>query len=221
MVYLYNEPRKERKVIVARKKQHYVDNEKFLVVMTDYREKYLQAKDEEEELPIIPDYAGECFLKIAERLSHRPNFINYAFREEMVSDGIENCVMYASNFNPEKSKNPFAYFTQIIYYAFLRRIEKEKKQLYIKYKTMEEHSSLEDHVDMGEIGQSESQAVSSGASPLTTDKRASIQEFIFAFEEKKRKKKKPKPAKEDDNIVSFSPLTFYINKATHENRINN
>jgi len=198
---------------VVRKKQHYVDNEKFLEVMSDYREKYLQEKDNDTELPIIPDYAGECFLKIAERLSHRPNFINYAFREEMVSDGIENSVMYASNFNPEKSTNPFAYFTQIIYFAFLRRIEKEKKQLYIKYKTMEEYSSLEDHVDMGEMGQSETQAVSSGATPLTVDKRASIQEFIFAFEEKKRKKKKPKPAKEDDNIVSFSPLTFYIDRA--------
>jgi len=198
---------------VARKKQHYVDNEKFLVVMGDYREKYLQAKDNDTELPIIPDYAGECFLKIAERLSHRPNFINYAFREEMVSDGIENSVMYASNFNPEKSTNPLAYFTQIIYFAFLRRIEKEKKQLYIKYKTMEEYSSLEDHVDMGEMGQSETQAVSSGATPLTVDKRASIQEFIFAFEEKKRKKKKPKPAKEDDKVVSYSPLTFYIDRA--------
>ena len=198
---------------MARKKQHYVDNEKFLEVMSDYREKYLQAKDNDTELPIIPDYAGECFLKIAERLSHRPNFINYAFREEMVSDGIENSVMYASNFNPEKSTNPFAYFTQIIYFAFLRRIEKEKKQLYIKYKTMEEYSSLEDHVDMGEMGQSESQAVSSGATPLTTDKRASIQEFIFAFEEKKRKKKKVKPAKEDDNIVSFSPLTIFLERA--------
>ena len=131
----------------------------------------------------------------------------------MVSDGIENSVMYASNFNPEKSANPFAYFTQIIYFAFLRRIEKEKKQLYIKYKTMEEYSSLEDHVDMGEMGQRETQAVSSGATPLTTDKRASIQEFIHAFEEKKRKKKKPKPAKEDDKVVSFSPLTFYIDRA--------
>ena len=200
-------------MIVARKKQHYVDNEKFLVVMGDYREKYLQAKDNDEELPIIPDYAGECFLKIAERLSHRPNFINYAFREEMVSDGIENCVMYASNFNPEKSANPFAYFTQIIYYAFLRRIEKEKKQLYIKYKTMEEHSSLEDHVDMGEMGQNETKSVSSGASPLTTDKRASIQEFIHAFEEKKRKKKKVKTDKEDENVVSFSPLTIFLERA--------
>jgi hypothetical protein len=196
---------------MARKKQHYVDNEKFLGVMSNYREEHLQAKDNDTELPIIPDYAGECFLKIAERLSHRPNFINYAFREEMVSDGIENCVMYAGNFNPEKSTNPFAYFTQIIYFAFLRRIEKEKKQLYIKYKTMEEYSSLEDHVDMGEMSSEDSMAVSAGASPLTADKRVSIQEFIFAFEEKKRKKKKVK--KENDNIVSFSPLTFFLEKA--------
>jgi len=196
---------------VVRKKQHYVDNEKFLIVMGEYRERYLQAKDTEKELPVLPDYAGECFLKIAERLSHRPNFINYAFREEMVSDGIENCVMYASNFNPDKSKNPFAYFTQIIYYAFLRRIEKEKKQLYIKYKTMEEYSSLEDHVDMGEM--EDSKSVSTGASPLTTDKRVAIQEFIFAFEEKKRKKKKTKVAKEDENVVSFSPLTIFLEKA--------
>ena len=198
---------------MARKKQHYVDNEKFLVVMSDYRERYLKAKDNDLETPIIPDYAGECFLKIAERLSHRPNFINYAFREEMVSDGIENCVMYAGNFNPDKSTNPFAYFTQIIYFAFLRRIEKEKKQLYIKYKTMEEHSSLEEHVDMGEMSSEDSRAVTSGASPLTADKRVSIQEFIHAFEEKKRKKKKVKPAKEDDNIVSFSPLTIFLERA--------
>ena len=198
---------------MARKKQHYVDNERFLEVMSDYREKYLQAKEDEEELPVIPDYAGECFLKIAERLSHRPNFINYAFREEMVSDGIENSVMYASNFNPEKSTNPFAYFTQIIYFAFLRRIEKEKKQLYIKYKTMEEYSSLEDHVDMGEMSSEDSMAVSAGATPITADKRVSIQEFIHAFEEKKRKKKKVKTDKEDDNIVSFSPLTIFLERA--------
>ena len=198
---------------MARKKQHYVDNERFLEVMSDYREKYLQAKDEGEELPVIPDYAGECFLKIAERLSHRPNFINYAFREEMVSDGIENSVMYASNFNPEKSTNPFAYFTQIIYYAFLRRIEKEKKQLYIKYKTMEEYSSLEDHVDMGEMSSEDSMAVSAGASPLTPDKRVSIQEFIHAFEEKKRAKKRAKVKTDEDNIVSFSPLVYFMREA--------
>ena len=199
---------------MARKKQHYVDNEKFLVVMTEYRNAYLESRENgEEQKPMIPDYAGECFLKIAERLSHRPNFINYAFREEMVSDGIENCVMYASNFNPEKSSNPFAYFTQITYYAFLRRIEKEKKQLYIKYKTMDEFSTLEDNSDMSQMG-GDTGAISSGASPLSTDKRASIYDFIATFEEKKRAKKRVKPTpKKDDNIISFSPLTFYINKA--------
>ena len=180
--------------------------------MSDYREEYLQAKDNEIESPIIPDYAGECFLKISERLSHRPNFINYAFREEMVSDGIENCVMYASNFNPEKSKNPFAYFTQIIYYAFLRRIEKEKKQLYIKYKTMDEFSSLEDNAEMGDATTGEKGTISAGASPLTIDKRASIYEFIHTFEEKKRKKKKIKADVSNDNIVSFSPLISCFSK---------
>ena len=199
---------------MARKKQHYVDNEKFLVVMTAYRNAYLDGKENGEiQKPIIPDYAGECFLKIAERLSHRPNFINYAFREEMVSDGIENCVMYASNFNPEKSSNPFAYFTQITYYAFLRRIEKEKKQLYIKYKTMDEFSSLEDNSDMSQM-EGNTGAISSGASPLSNDKRASIYDFIATFEEKKRAKKRVKPTpKKDDTIISLSPLTFYIDRA--------
>ena len=197
---------------MARKKQHYVDNEKFLVVMRDYREKYLKSKDDEIEPPEIPDYAGECFLKIAERLSHRPNFINYAFREEMVSDGIENCVMYASNFNPEKSTNPFAYFTQIIYYAFLRRIEKEKKQLYIKYKTMDEFSSLEENSDMEAMGAKESASVTSGASPMTADKRASIYDFIHAFEEKKKSKKKPKP-EVDNTLAKLSPLVEFMEEA--------
>ena len=198
---------------MPRKKQHYVDNEKFLEVMTEYRNAYLESKENgEEQKPMIPDYAGECFLKIAERLSHRPNFINYAFREEMVSDGIENCVMYAINFDHEKSSNPFAYFTQITYYAFLRRIEKENKQLYIKYKTMDEFSSLEDNSDMGST--SDASAISSGASPLSSDKRASIYDFIATFEEKKKAKKRVKPEpKKDNNVVSFSPLTSFINEA--------
>jgi len=194
---------------VPRKKQHYVDNSKLLEVMSEYREQYLIAKDNDIEPPVIPDYAGECFLKIAEKLSHRPNFINYAFREEMVSDGIENCVMYANNFNPEKSQNPFAYFTQIIYYAFLRRIEKEKKQLYIKYKTMNEFDSLEENSDTSSMESED--FISTGASPLTADKRATIYDFIYAFEEKKRKKKKPKE-KVDTKLAKMSPLTTYLNE---------
>ena len=116
---------------------HYVDNQKFLEEIIEYQNQRNYAKEAGEELPPCPEYIGECFLKIAQRLSFRPNFINYAFREDMISDGIENCVQYMNNFNPEKSKNPFAYFTQIIHYAFLRRIQKEKKQLEIKTKIIE------------------------------------------------------------------------------------
>ena len=116
-----------------KQKPHYVDNKKFLQAMIDWRETW----PSEEEIPPVTNYIGECFLKIATHLSYRPNFINYTYRDEMISDGIENCLQYVKNFNPEKSKNPFAYFTQIIYYAFLRRIQKEKKQTHVRNKMIE------------------------------------------------------------------------------------
>ena len=118
----------------AKEKPHYVDNKKFLEAMTEFRIKVLDAEEKGKKRPMVTNYIGECFLKIANHLSYRPNFINYTFRDDMISDGIENCLQYMDNFNPEKSKNPFAYFTQIIYYAFIRRIQKEKKQIQIKSK---------------------------------------------------------------------------------------
>ena len=118
----------------AKEKPHYVDNKKFLEAMTEFRIKVLSAAEKNKQRPMVTNYIGECFLKIANHLSYRPNFINYTFRDDMISDGIENCLQYMDNFNPEKSKNPFAYFTQIIYYAFIRRIQKEKKQMQIKSK---------------------------------------------------------------------------------------
>ena len=116
---------------------HYVDNKEFFVAMSEWKKLVNEAEGSEEPRPPVGEYIGDCFLKIAQHLSFRPNFINYPFKEEMIGDGIENCLMYAHNFDPEKSKNPFSYFTQIIYYAFLRRIQKEKKQNFIKYKMME------------------------------------------------------------------------------------
>ena len=121
----------------AKSKEYYVNNKEFLDALIEYKNKCKEAEENGTLKPRIPNYIGECFLKIATHLSYKPNFVNYMFREEMISDGIENCVQYISNFNPEKSKNPFAYFTQIIWYAFLRRIQKEKKQLDIKTKIVE------------------------------------------------------------------------------------
>lgn len=120
--------------IKAKLKPHYVDNKKFLQAMVDYRLKCQKADEKKRRKPVVTNYIGECFLKIANHLSYRPNFINYTYRDDMISDGIENCLQYMSNFDPDKSNNPFAYFTQIIYYAFIRRIQKEKKQMQVKAK---------------------------------------------------------------------------------------
>ena len=117
-----------------KQKPHYVDNKKFLIAMTEYRESRIKAEEEGQKRPQVTNYIGECYLKIANHLSYRPNFINYTYRDDMISDGIENCLQYMSNFDPAKSTNPFAYFTQIIYYAFIRRIQKEKKQQLVKQK---------------------------------------------------------------------------------------
>jgi len=125
-------------VMAKRKRsEHYVNNKEFLAALIAYRENVELAQIRGEPKPRITNYLGECFLKIATHLSYKPNFVNYMFKDDMICDGIENCVQYIHNFNPEKSQNPFAYFTQIIHYAFLRRIQKEKKQLEIKNKILE------------------------------------------------------------------------------------
>ena len=120
-----------------KRSDHYVNNKELLEAMVVYRKKCAIAKEKGQDPPRISNYLGDCFLKIATHLSYKPNFVNYMFREDMIGDGIENCVQYIHNFNPAKSSNPFAYFTQITYYAFLRRNQKEKKQVEIKTKIIE------------------------------------------------------------------------------------
>jgi hypothetical protein len=123
--------------MAKRKTENYVNNRDFLDALMVYRKEVAVAAEEGNPKPRVPPYIGECFLKIATHLSYKPNFVNYMFRDDMICDGIENCLQYIHNFDPEKSTNPFAYFTQIIYFAFLRRISKEKKQLEIKTKILE------------------------------------------------------------------------------------
>ena len=133
------------------KNEHYVNNKEFLAALIRYQEDIEIAKLQDKTKPVIPRYIGECFLKIANHLSFKPNFVNYMFKEDMISDGIENCVQYIHNFNPEKSRNPFAYFTQIIHYAFLRRIQREKRQLEIKNKIIEKSGYNEVFDDSNKI----------------------------------------------------------------------
>jgi hypothetical protein len=166
------------------KQKHYINNQDFLKALVDYKTRCAEAEAAGKSKPNIPNYIGECFMKIAEGLSHKPNFINYTYRDEMISDGIENCLMYFENFDPSKSNNPFAYFTQVIYFAFLRRIQKEKKQLYVKYKATEMYGIL-DEFEMLE---------SEDGTTKQFQLYENIAEFIETYEDAKSAKKAEKSA---------------------------
>lgn len=122
--------------------KHYVNNKDFLEAVIKHKEACEAARARGQREPIIPNYIGECIFDIANRLARRPNFSGYAFKEDMIMDGVENCLKYIEKFDPEKSSNPFAYFTQVIWFAFLQRIAKEKKFLYTKLKSSQSMLAL-------------------------------------------------------------------------------
>jgi hypothetical protein len=144
-------------VRTKKKSEHYVNNKDFYQALVEYKKQVDDAKEKGLPKPRISNYLGDCFLRIANHLAYKPNFVNYMFKDDMICDGIENCVQYIHNFDTNRT-NPFAYFTQIVYYAFLRRIAKEKKQLEIKSKIIERSGYDEvftsedgDYADMNSI----------------------------------------------------------------------
>lgn len=177
----------------TKKRNHYVNNADFLKALIKYKKDCRAAKREGKPKPKIPDYIGSCLMLIAEKLSHKPNFLQYTFRDEMIADAIENCIMYFDNFDPKKSKNPFAYFTQIIYFAFIRRIHKEKKQLYVKYKSTEQIGVL-DEFEQFETDEN-------GTSNRQFEMYDNISEFIDNFEKAKLNKKKKKAKKSLELLI--------------------
>lgn len=167
---------------------HYVDNKKLFAELVKYKAKVARQTRTK---PAIPEYIGECLLKIATRLSNKPNFASYSFKDDMISDAVVNCLLYLHNFDPEKSHNPFAYFTQIIHYAFIRRIEQEKKLVYGKYKyAMHVAHRGEDH----SVAAGESYEISTP----TWMGYENIHEFIRTFEEKLARPRPTKASLEDD-----------------------
>ena len=134
-------------MIKKKQRAHYVDNKRLYGEMIHFINSCKAAQVDDERRPKIPEYIGECIFKIATKLATKPNFSSYTYKDEMISDGIEVCIRYLHNFDPDKSSNPFAYFTQIIYYAFLQRIQKEKKQAYIKAKSFENSAIMNELVD--------------------------------------------------------------------------
>ena len=177
-------------------KQEYVNNKDFLAALITYSESVKQANEQGTGRPRVPNYIGECIMKISTHLARKPNFINYTFKDEMIADGIENCLQYIDNFDANKSSNPFAYFTQIIWFAFIRRIQKEKQVLYTKYK-------LTQHVNLMNIS-SDSQDHDSDVDFNDNIKMSEWSEeymntFMEDFEENKRKK-----VKKRENILQWN-----------------
>ena len=136
---------KKKKKRTKQAPEHYVNNKEFYIALCEWKDQLAEAEECGDPKPPISDYIGECFLKMATGIARRPNFNNYEFKEDMIGDAIENCILYAHNFKKE-GKNPFAYFTQMMYYAFIRRIQKEKKQLYVKYKLAETMEDFQNYI---------------------------------------------------------------------------
>lgn len=173
---------------------HYVDNQKFYEEILAHKKRVKEALEAGKEPPRLPNYLGECIYKIATKLSCMPRFMNYSYRDEMISDGIENCILYFDDYNPDIGKNPFAYFTQVIYFAFIRRINKEEKNRYIIYKNFQEtiihNGNMKDLVD-GDDNHL-----------LSVSVYDNINDFMDRFEKKEAAKKaKRKEAKE--GLIQF------------------
>ena len=190
---------------MARKKSiHYVNNSDFSTAVVEYVKTVVNARQTDIKIPTVPNYIAECFLKIAEGLSHKGNFIRYTYREEMVMDAVENCLKAISNYNLEAATrtgkpNAFAYFTQITWYAFLRRIAKEKKQQEIKMKYMDK-SGLDAFVDVG----TESGAAATALHFVDTlkDRIARVRNTDNEVKEIVKKEKKKRKSKLADSDLS-------------------
>ena len=194
---------------------HYVNNAQMLEFIKDYREKLLDAKANSTEIPRIPEYLGECIMKIATGLSRKSNFINYSYKDDMILDGIENCVHCMHSFDPEKSSNPFSYFTQVIYFAFLRRIAKEKKQSYIKGKLIQDMAfdsfDLQGHDDDADFKNAYTAFIQSNSN------------FDDSFIKNKEKKKKDKLKQSLANFIDDPKIIinednnpFFSDEIRHE-----
>ncbi len=189
-----------------KEKPHYVNNAQFSTSVVDYVHSVRKAKNANKKIPIVPDYIAECFLKIAEGLSHKSNFVRYTYREEMVMDAVENCLKAIENYNIEAATrtgkpNAFAYFTQISWYAFLRRIEREKKQQDIKLRYIN-HSGIENFLD-NELADGQSASVAQAFVDQLRNRIDEVKEKDAEWKEIVKKERKKRVPKVDSDLTDF------------------
>ena len=192
---------------MKKQKPHYVNNKEFSLAVVEYVKTVNEAQAAGTQIPNVPNYIAECFLKIAEGLSHKANFIRYTYREEMVMDAVENCLKAIENYNLEAATrtgkpNAFAYFTQISWYAFLRRIAKEKKQQDIKFKYLT-NSGVEAFMDVGAAGEFQNIVASNFVDQLK-DRIDKVKDTDMAVKEMvKKEKRKKREVKVDSDLSGF------------------
>lgn len=167
--------------------QHYVNNRQLYEALVQYKKDRQEVDDLR-----VPEYVGKCILLITQKLASRGNFNNYSYKDEMISDGIENCLAAVDNFDPSKFDNPFGYFSRIAWYAFIRRIDREKRQNYLKYKNYRKHLAEEELMSM-----------TVGHAPIGTITDDVMDEVIRSYEESIRKKKESKRQKESQGVDKF------------------
>lgn len=189
--------------MAKRQSIHYVNNADFSNAVVEYVKQVQESKKLEQEIPVVPDYIAICFLRIAEGLSHKSNFIRYTYREEMVMDAVENCLKAIENYNIDAATrtgkpNAFAYFTQIAWYAFLRRIEKEKKQQDVKLRYIAE-SGVENFIDDEDMS---NPAINSFVDSLK-DRIDKVKDYDVKIKEFKKKERKKRTIKVDSDLSEF------------------
>lgn len=178
----------------SRDDTHYVNNKDFLNAFIQYHSEYKSSKEKGELPPRIPDYIGKCFMKIAEKFSNHKSFIGYPYKDEMIADAIENCIMYAYDFDPNRGTNPFAYFTTVVWHAFVRRINKENKNKYIIYKSHQMKSNQYDTDYLDENG-NVYRINDASETAVTKELYDNITSYIDDYEKKIREKKTKKKTK--------------------------
>jgi DNA-directed RNA polymerase specialized sigma subunit len=175
-------------IMKPKRKTNYINNKTLYGAMIHYRNEVHEAEENDTEKPIVPKYIGESILLICNNLAKKPNFSGYTYKTDMISDGIMDCIAAVDKFDPDKTNNPFAYFTQIAWNAFLRRIQKEKKQTYIKHKNFENSYLMSDIMEeMGgnqlKSNEYSSEVVRSYENKLTKTKKESKLTGVEKFSE--------------------------------------
>jgi len=185
----------------SKKSRHYVDNKQLYQEFCKWYEQKLKNDALGLPRPKLSDKIGLAIMQIAKRRANyfKWNKYSVSWKEEMIQRAIEHCVAYC-NFDPTLYNNPFSYLTQICNHAIIQQIKIEKKQLYIRYKSMLNHDSffadLDENMDAVDFPEM-----------ADNDTIEHMRTFVQLYEERNLSHvRKTREAKEDVDTVRFDDI---------------